>query len=133
MTVSEIRELTASQLPSRYEHMNLTFYGRECRPKGEHVIIGDDYGAEFCVSLSDGAIHSIDPREELPTRFVNSGILELARFIEVSESFSDTPINDTAMLSRRMREALTQIDAKAFADPENWWAIVLEQMEYGLL
>jgi hypothetical protein len=52
----------------------------------------------------------------------------LARFIEVSESFSDTTITDTEILSRQMREALTHNDPKAFGDPENWWAIVLEQM-----
>jgi hypothetical protein len=71
MTVTEIRDLVTSGLPGRYEHLLLTFYGQECRPNGEHVIIGDDYGTDLCVRLSDGAVYSIDPRKELPTRFMN--------------------------------------------------------------
>jgi hypothetical protein len=132
MTVSEIRDLVASRLPRRYEQLKLTFYAQECRPKGEHVVIGDDYGTDLCVRLSDGAVYSIDPQGELPTRFMNSGIQQLARLIEVSESFSDSPVTDTEILSRQMREALAQIDPKAFAHPENWWAVVLEQMACGL-
>jgi hypothetical protein len=131
MTITEVRALVASRLPSRYEHLKLTFYGRECRPRGEYVIIGDDYGTDLCLRLSDGAIYSIDPQETLPTRFMNSGIQELARFIEVSESFSDTTIADTEILFRRMQETLSPIDPKAFADAGNWWAVVLGQMACG--
>jgi hypothetical protein len=29
--------------------------------------------------------------------------------------------------------ALASIDAVAFADPDNWWSLVFEQMEQGLL
>src|SRR4051794_34017362 len=110
MTITEIRGLVASRLPSRYEHLKLTFYGQDCRPRGDHVVIGDDYGTDLVLRLSDGAIYSVDPKGTLPTRFMNSGIQQLARFIEVSESFSDSPITDAEILSRQMREALTQID-----------------------
>jgi len=132
MTVGEIRELVANRLPSRYEHLNLTFYGRESRSSGDHVIFGDDYGTDLCVSLSDGAIYSIDPKHKLPTRFMNSGIEQLARFIEVSETFSGSTITDLEVLSRQMRAELAKIDPKAFANPENWWAVVLAVMADGL-
>jgi len=132
MTVTEIRELVASRLPGRYEPLNLTFYGRECRPIGEHVVIGDDYGTDLCVSLSDGAVHSIDPKEMLPPRrFVNSGITELAKFIELSGTFADSSA-EPEILAQQMQAALTKMDAKAFSDPENWWAVILEQLSYGL-
>jgi hypothetical protein len=96
------------------------------------VVIGDDYGTDLVLRLSDAAIYSVDLKGTLPTRFMNSGIQQLARFIEVLGSFSDSPITDTEILSRQMREALTQIDPTAFGDPENWWAVVLEQIACGL-
>jgi SUKH-4 immunity protein len=131
MTAAEIRELVVSRIPSRYEHLKLTFHGRQSRLNGDHMIIGDDDGTDLCVNLSDGAIYSIDRQQELPTRFMNSGIEQLAQFIELSETFSGTAV-ESEILSRQMREALTKIDPKAFSDPENWWAIVLEAMAYGL-
>jgi hypothetical protein len=109
----------------------LTFYGRKSRQRGDQVIIGDDYGTNVCVRLSDGAVYSIDPKAEYPNRFINSGIEQLARCIEVSETYSGTAGN-AAELSREMRATLTEIDPKAFADPENWWALILEQMAEGL-
>src|ERR1044071_4009094 len=112
MTITEIGELVASRLPSRYEDLKLTFYCQDCRPDGDHVVIGNDYGTDLAVRLSDGAIFSIDPKQKLPTRFMNSGIQQLARFIEISQSFSDSPTTDAEILSRQMRESLVQVDPK---------------------
>ena len=125
MTLPEICELVAARLPQRYEHLKLTFYGRECRPNGDHVVIGDDYGTNLCVRLDDGSIFAVDPTGKLPTRFVNSGIEELARFIDVAESFAGTRL-DSESLARQMREALAAIDPRAFAETSNWWAVLLE-------
>jgi hypothetical protein len=130
MTITEIRELVSSRLPGRYAPLQLTFYGQESRLKGGHVIIGDDYGTDLCVRLSDGAVYSIDPKDELPTRFVNSGIEQLAKFIEVSESFSKVA-GDSAVISQSMRAVPAKIDPKPFSDSESWWSVVLEQMADG--
>src|SRR5512135_1673625 len=51
MTLAEIRDLAASRLPERYDHLKLTFYGRESRLQGDHVVIGNDYGTDLCARL----------------------------------------------------------------------------------
>jgi SUKH-4 immunity protein len=132
MTPTEIRELVMSRLPDHYDDLKLTFYRRDCREKGEYVVIGDDYGTELCVRLADGAIYSIDPRHKLPTRFMNSGIPQLASFIELTRLPSESPEADPEAVARQFRDRLARIDSKAFDKAENWWAVVLEQMSNGL-
>src|SRR5258708_3445006 len=125
MTLADIQELVATRLPKDYDHLRLTFYGKECRPQGEYVVIGDDYGTSLCARLDDGSIYSIDPRKRLETCFMNSGVEELTRFIEVSESFTGTTL-DSESLAREMRDALAAIDSRAFTENPNWWGQVLE-------
>ncbi len=131
MTLDNIRELVATRLPPRYDHLELTFYGKASRLQGEYVVIGDDYGTNLCARLADGSIYSVDPQEKLETCFVNSGIEQLARFIEVSESFAGTTLNCEA-LAREMHDALAAIDSRAFTESPNWWGQVLEGVSRGL-
>jgi hypothetical protein len=131
MTLADIRELVAARLPERYSHLKLTFYGRESRLQGEYVLIGDDYGTALCARLDDGSIYSFDPKERYPTRFMNSGIEQLARFIEISESFTGTDLEGED-LAREMRKALSAVDPKAFTETPNWWGEVLEGLAVGL-
>jgi len=56
---------------------------------------------------------------------MNSSIEQLARFIEVSESFTGTTL-DTQSLVREMRTALGAIDSQAFTESPSWWGEVLE-------
>jgi hypothetical protein len=131
MTLLEIRELVAKRLPERYEHLQFTFYGRESQPKGDHVIIGNDYGTDLCVRLDDGSIYSIEPEEKLPMRFMNSGIEQLARFIETCESFPHANLTPES-LACQMRGALSAIDPRAFSEVSSWWGELLEGVGYGL-
>jgi hypothetical protein len=125
MTLADIRQLVATRLPERYDHLQLTFYGKRCQPQGEHVVIGDDYGTNLCARLDDGSIYSIDPQKKLETCFMNSGVEQLGRFIEVSESFTGTTL-DSESLARELRDALAAIDGRAFTENPNWWGQVLE-------
>ncbi len=131
MTLVEIRDLVAARLPERYDYLKLTFYGGESCREGDYVVIGNDYGTKLCARLDDGSIYSIDSEGEYPTRFVNSGVEQLARFIEVSESFAGTTL-DCESLAGRMREALGAIDGRAFTESPNWWGEVLEGLAIGL-
>jgi len=131
MTLAEIRELVATRLPERYDNLQLTFYGRESRLDEDQVVIGNDYATDICVRLADGSIYTIDREEEYPTRFMNSGIEQLARFIEVSESYAGTSL-DSGTLASRMRDALTAIDGRAFSESPNWWGEVMEGVARGL-
>jgi len=130
MDLSEVRQLVAEQLPNRYEPVLLTFYGHESRPRGDYIIIGDDYGTELCVRLSDGAVYSVDPEGSLPRRFMNSGIRQLAKFISIYETGrAEAPSEPGCLEARRLRNKMAEIDLKAIEDPENWWSRILDQVE----
>ncbi len=135
MDVAKVRTLVTNLLPVCYEPLQLTFYGQRARRHGGYVVIGDDYGTELRVRLSDGAVYSIDPDSQLPVRFVNSGIEQLAKFIQLYRSSTEaaTSDTDTATLARQMRARLALLDPPVFDNSENWWAVVLEQAEDGLL
>lgn len=120
MTLGQIRELAARCLPSRVDIMHLSFYGHDSEPDGDHVIIGDDYGTNLCVRPSDGSVWAIDPRHELPTRFVNSDIERLSRCIEATKTVTD---------AEGLREALAKNDPPALSRRGSWWACWVEDTE----
>jgi hypothetical protein len=130
MDVNEIRAIVADRFPRRYEPLNLTFYGCDYYLSDDYVVIGDDYGTQLCVRLSDGIMLSIDPKGSLHTRFMNSSIEQFARFVEVCLSYAERP---KEKCDRLMWKELAVIDLKAFAKAENWWACILEQIRDGLL
>ena len=121
--LSELRDLMAARLPPTYEPLLLTFYGHEARDTGDSVIIGDDYGTELHV-ITDGTVLSVDPKGQLPMRFVNSSIELLAEFVDV---VSETDRSHDER-ERAMWHTLAALDPPAFADEQNWWAVVLEEV-----
>jgi hypothetical protein len=120
MTLEEIRRLTVSCLPRKFALMQLSFYGDDSERDGEYVIIGDDYGSNLCVRLSDGTVWAIDPRGEMPTRFVNSSIQHLSKCIEATKTVTD---------AKGLRGALAKSDPEALSREENWWACWVEDAE----
>jgi hypothetical protein len=121
--LGEIRDLLARRLPSSYEPLLLTFYGRDARQSAEDVIIGDDYGTQLHVRI-DGTVHSVDSEGKRLTRFMNSSVGQLAQFIEVVAG-TDRENDDR---EREMWSRLAAIDPAAFANEENCWAVILEQV-----
>jgi hypothetical protein len=67
---------------------------------------------------------STDPDGQFPRRFVNSSVELLAQFLQV---VSSTERSDDDH-ERAMWGKLAEIDPCAFADEENWWSVVLEQV-----
>jgi hypothetical protein len=131
---AEVWTLVKDRLPVSYDPLLLSFY----RPRSridEYVAFGDDYGTELWCRLTDGSVNSVDPNRARRTRFVNSGIDQLATFIEVYRAHVSMEKSDgeAATRARLMRDDLAAIDPMAFHDSENWWAVALEQVEDGLL
>lgn len=99
---------------------------------------GQDGGTQLCIdTLDGGAVVSVDVAGELPTRFVNSG---LDTFVESLFLYAGY-CKHASGLSDRQREKLVplfaedlrRVDPRSLADVENWWSVVLEQIEDGLL
>lgn len=119
---------------ARYEPLQFTFTGNVRSDGDDYVVIGVDYGTELRVLLRSGAVYSVDPEGELPVRFVNSSIERLGQFIRISQSYAGRANDDSgvANVAGKLKEELAAVNPPAFADPENWWAVVLEQMADGL-
>ena len=83
-----------------------------------------------------GSVVEIDLEPEGCARFVNSSVEALAAFLVafrksfVREGMSD---EENKHYVARMKADLMRVDGRAFSDPQNWWPLVVEQMEDGLL
>ena len=107
-------------------------------PDGDNFYrIGTDEGSQLCISKGDGLVLAIDPNNIHQKRFVNSSLPLFQMFIdeyakyanEVSSMSEDEAIG----LVESVRAKMESWDAPAFFDPENWWAVITEQMANGQL
>jgi hypothetical protein len=103
----------------------------------QFLLIGNDSGTELGIKEHTGEILSIDLDETLPTRFVNSSILTLLAFLETYSKEQPRLIQASdkkiAEIVARIKDEWQTLDPKSLADPENWWSVILEQTEQGLL
>jgi hypothetical protein len=101
-------------------------------------VIGSDERTDLRVELDTGRVWSIDPRNELPVRFVNSSVDGLAASIGAYTAYASevTEAEDERAARRlvgELRGRIGSIDAAAIADADTWWSLILEQAEEGLL
>ena len=138
MEIETIKAMIAEQLPRTYEALLLTFYGNEAYLDQNLLVFGDDYGTKICLSLIDGCVYSVDPDNKLPTRFVNSSIESLSKFLhqyseylkEIDETDKE---EDQIQLLSKWQERCLAIDDAALSADDTWWRVVLEQSKNGLL
>ena len=101
----------------------------------EHIIIGNDLGTNICINNKDEIV-AIDQEGEYPIRFINKNLEALLEFIVTYLSYedimndADDDINQTI---QEIREKFDMIDAQALSSEDNWWSIILEQAETGLM
>src|SRR5262245_50717602 len=119
MNADEVRTLVATHLVEKYPPLLLTFYNESAHQRGNYVVIGNDYGTELCVHLSDGRVYSIDPNGILPTRFVNGSISQLVDFIRIySSTFEGKKSSCDGPTGREVFDELQQLDPLALNDPD---------------
>jgi|GEM_PF-2091603 len=138
MSSEVISEIIEARLPSRYEPLLLTFYEDGLRESGNLIIFGDDYGTDLCLNLDDGCIYSVDPKNELPTRFVNSNVELLAQCLLAHRRYQNhltqTHSEEEQLQAvGNLRAELISVDSNVFKNPENWWAVMFEQIGDDLL
>ena len=102
----------------------------------EYFIIGNDYGTNICINQKDEIV-SVDPEHEYPTRFINQNLEYLLKFIVVFLSYEKVIINtsdeDVHNVIENVKREFEEIDIQALSDEENWWSVILEQIELGLM
>ncbi|MFI9648770.1 nucleic acid/nucleotide deaminase domain-containing protein [Streptomyces sp. NPDC052040] len=94
--------------------------------------LGSDRAFELCVT-PEGTVRGILIGYDEPERFVNStpeafadGLLELDALLEAIAATDDP--EEAATTFHATERALRAADPQAFADPENWWPLVLEDI-----
>jgi hypothetical protein len=94
--------------------------------------LGSDRAFELCVT-PEGTVRGILIGYDEPERFVNStpeafadGLLQLDTVLEAIAATDDP--QEAAATFHATERALRAADPQAFADPENWWPLVLEDI-----
>ena len=101
----------------------------------EHIIIGNDLGTNICINNKDEIV-AIDKEGKYPKRFINKNLEAFLEFIVIYLSYEyimkDTN-DDIDQTIQEIREKFDMIDAQALNSEENWWSLILEQVELGLM
>ena len=102
----------------------------------DYVVIGNDFGTSICINSSDEVV-SVDPELEYPTRFINTNLTCLLKciiiYLKHEKDVTEADDNETDRLIADIKSEFTQADPHAMQSDENWWSIILEQLETGML
>ena len=102
----------------------------------EYIIIGNDFGTNICVNNKDEVV-SVDGESEYPIRFINKNLESFLEFVviilkyenEIEESDDD----EIHQVMQKIRKEFDEVDIKALSSEDNWWSIILEQFELGVM
>ncbi len=107
--------------------------------------IGQDTATHICLDLArEGRLMSVglEPWREIPIRFVSTTVPQLAEMLLLSRDFRAlrkelrerrAPQSEIDELVKSLRADLEGVDQEALADPENFFSLVLEQIEEQML
>ncbi|MFJ9458234.1 SUKH-4 family immunity protein [Kitasatospora sp. NPDC101447] len=109
---------------------------RERSALAGQLVLGTDGWAVVALDTADGAVRAVDP-DYATVRHCNA---DLRAFVRCLEAFAGwwpalrglDPVAAGEAVDRLQR-ALVEVDGTVFADPENWWAVIVEQLWDGLL
>jgi hypothetical protein len=98
-------------------------------------VVGDDYGTKIALdakeqvwSLGDG---------EMPNRAINTSLDRFVLFLGIYRSatpaLKEATDEQASGIVDGLRGQFSALDPAALAEGENWWSVVLEQVEQGLL
>ena len=119
--------------------LNISFYNefeRISNKDENYVVIGDDYGTKLCISEKTNAVVSIDV-ESISIRFINSNIKSFLNFLQIYFTrrleLSNADDEEAIEIVKSIRDNFNMLDSSALNDEDNWWSVILEQTEQGLL
>ena len=98
----------------------------------EYVIIGNDFGTNICINNKD-EIFSIDSKKEYPKRFINKNLESFLKFIVIfllhKKEIDEADDDEINSIIQKIRTEFNEIDIQALSSAENWWSIILEQID----
>lgn len=102
----------------------------------EYIIIGNDFGTNICINHKD-EILSIDIQNEYPIRFINKNLETFLKFVIIfllhENEINDADDDEIKQVIKEIRTEFNMIDIQALSSEENWWSIILEQIELGVM
>lgn len=101
-----------------------------------NIVIGEDEGSYLCIN-PHGEIIAIDQEDESLIRFVNKDLRAFLDYIVVYIIFQEKALgieDEKGMqVLEDMREEFMELDERALDNEENWWAVIIEQIEMELM
>lgn len=102
----------------------------------EYIAIGSDLGTDICINYKDEVV-SVDRENEYPIRFINRSLESFLEFIVIIIKYEDelkeSDDDEIIKVMQKIRKEFDEIDIQALSSDENWWSIILEQLELGVM
>ncbi|WP_252368695.1 SUKH-4 family immunity protein, partial [Streptomyces hygroscopicus] len=107
---------------------------------GSYLVMGNDFGRQLCVQYGTANIVAVPLEatpQPVPPQFVNTGLPEFVRCMALLGRmwrlrYGLTP-DQAGRWTVDFQAQLAGLDPAALSAPDNWWAVLLEQMWDGLL
>lgn len=129
-------DLSSDELPTLPEALEEDLPARFNRYRP----IGVDTATTICLDERDnGRIYAVDIDGNIPTRFMNSSVPQLAEFLLVFRNGAGVELPQLASEEELEASALAlehefrRIDPSVFSDEDNWWPLIVTQRRDGLL
>ena len=107
---------------------------------GSYLVMGNDFGRQLCVQYGTAHIVAVPLEaapQPVPAQFVNTGLPEFVRCMGLLGRMWRLRYGLTPEQAGRwtvdFQAQLAGLDPAALSAPDNWWAVLLEQMWDGLL
>ncbi|MFF0412694.1 SUKH-4 family immunity protein [Kitasatospora sp. NPDC004745] len=109
---------------------------RERAALAGRLVLGSDGWALVTLDVVSGAVRAVDP-DDGTARYGNADVRSFVRCLAVFAGWlpalrGSDPVTAGAAVEALQR-ALVAVDGTVFDDPENWWAVIVEQLWDGLL
>ncbi|MGW4804600.1 SUKH-4 family immunity protein [Kitasatospora sp. NPDC004272] len=136
-----IAEQAAPPLPDLAEHLTALGRGRRATAAARAALlgqrlIGTDGWALITVDTAQGRVRAVDP-DTCEARYCNADLTaftrSLALLAERRPALLDLPPEQAGPAVAELQWALAGLDRTALRDPENWWAVIVEQLWDGML
>ncbi|MEV4556725.1 SUKH-4 family immunity protein [Kitasatospora sp. NPDC049285] len=140
-TADGIAEQAAPVLPDLAEHLAALGRGRRATAAARagllgQRVLGSDGWALLTVDAAQGRIRAVDP-DTCEARYCNADLTSFVRSLALLADrhprLRDLTPEQAGPAVAEFQHALAALDRTALRDPENWWAVIVEQLWDGLL
>ena len=74
---------------------------------------------------------------EYPVRFINKNLESFLKFVVIlllqENDITEADDDEINQIMQKIRTEFNMIDIRALSSEENWWSIILEQIELGVM